>query len=136
MSLRRIGMILAVSVLVTVLAGTFGVDSIALGQASPLKDVGYSPNLHEKVFSLADESGPDATEGQRVLVAPLAKTRKWAVVELLEVEPIYHGDFEMQREELEQQAAWIQGQVFYQAWFDPENILRRAGYVAAVRPEP
>lgn len=38
MSLRRIGVILAVSVLVTVLAGTFGADSIALGQASPLKD--------------------------------------------------------------------------------------------------
>jgi hypothetical protein len=57
------------------------------------------------------------------------------VAELLEVEPIYRGEFEQRRAELEQQSRWARFQQFWGAWFSPENIFQRAGFVPASAPE-
>jgi len=102
----------------------------------PFQNVGYSPGLHEKVFALAEEGRLEVPEAHRVVVAPLARNLRWAVVELLEVRPIYHGEFEMKRKELEQEVTQSDVQAFYLAWFDAENILSRAGYVPATEIEP
>lgn len=97
----------------------------------------FSPGLHEKVFALTDEAGPNTSAGRRMAVVPLARTLRWVVVELAEIKPVYRGDFQMQRLELEQRAAGSQGWAAYRAWFEPDNILQRAGFVpAAPATEP
>jgi hypothetical protein len=102
----------------------------------PIDGVGLAPNLHERVFALADEGGSDAAEPHRVVAVPLARAFRWVVAELLEVKPIYRGDFEMKREELEQETIRTQLQMFYEKWFSSENILSRTGYIPANEPEP
>ena len=97
--------------------------------------MGYAPGLHEAVFALADETGPDPGAGHRVVVVPITGTRKWVVAELLEVEPIYRGEFEQIRREMERQNSWYQGRLFGGAWFSPENIISRAGFVPAAAYE-
>ena len=106
-----------------------------LRQPRPLKYVGYAPGLHELAFASPDASGPDPTQKHSVIDAPLAKSLKWAVVELLEIKPIYQGDFELKREELEAQAYLGQLEAFWYDWFEPKNILARAGYVPNVALE-
>jgi hypothetical protein len=99
-------------------------------------NVAFAPNLHEKAFALAEESGTDAADTHRVVAVPLARNLRWAVVELLEVKPIYRGDFEMKRQELEQQTIEDSFGTCYERWFTPEYIFARAGYVPAARTEP
>jgi len=89
----------------------------------------FSPGLHEQVFALTEEDGPDASSGRRVTVVPLARTLQWVVVELLEVEPLYRGEFQMQQAELRQRVAGGRGWLCLQAWFEPDNIFRRTGFV-------
>lgn len=101
-----------------------------------IKNVGFASSLQEQVFALADQSGPDEADERRVVAVPLARNYKWTVAELLEVKPIYRGEFEMKRAELERQATWTQFRTFYNAWFDPENIRSRAGFVRAAAAEP
>jgi hypothetical protein len=96
-----------------------------------IKNVGFAPKLHDEVFALADAAGSDAGAEHRVVVVPITGTRKWVVAELLAVEPIYRGEFEQIRRELERQNSWYQGRLFGGAWFSPENILSRAGFVPA-----
>jgi hypothetical protein len=104
-------------------------------QPRPYRNVGLAPGLPEQVFALADDS-LDAADPHRVVVIPLAKSLRWGIVELLEVEPIYRGEFEMERSELERQASWSRSQQFFAAWFDPDNILSRAGWVPTAEVEP
>jgi hypothetical protein len=100
-----------------------------LRQPRFLKSAGYSPRLHERVFAPPEEGGPDRAREHAVVVAPLAKTLKQAVVELLEIKPIYRGEFDLKREELEAQAYLGQVEQFWMAWFEPKNIQARARYV-------
>ena len=106
-----------------------------LRQPRPIRNLGYAPGLHEQVFALGEQAGPDATEPHRVIVTPLAKSLKWAVVELLEVKPIYQGEFDLKREELEAQAYMGRLQMFWTDWFAPKNILARTGYVPKLTAE-
>jgi hypothetical protein len=106
-----------------------------LRQPRFLKNVGYAPGLHERVFAPADQGGPDLTQEHPVIAVPLAKTLKWVVVEVLEIKPIYQGDFELKREELETQAYRGRLQTFWTEWFEPKNILTRTGFVPKVATE-
>jgi hypothetical protein len=106
-----------------------------LRQPRPLKYVGYAPKLHEMVFAPPDEGGPDPTQEHPVIVVPLARSLKYAVVQLLELKPMYQGEFELKREELERQAYMDRAQEFWQEWFEPKNILARTGYVPNVTPQ-
>ena len=103
-----------------------------LRQARGLKNVGYAPGLHELVFATPDQGGPDPALDHPVIVAPLARALKWTVAELLEVKPIYRGEFELIREQLETQAYMPRLQTFWYTWFDPQSILARTGYVPKV----
>ncbi len=107
-----------------------------LRQPRFLKNVGYTPGLHKQVFAPPAEGGPDQTEVHPVVIAPLARTLKWAVVELIEIKPIYQGNFELKREELEAQAYMARFQAFWYEWFDPKNVMARTGYVPDVEVEP
>ncbi len=102
----------------------------------PLANVVFAPTLHERAFALAEEGSPGAVAAHRVAAVPLARNLRWAVVELLEVKPIYRGEFELKRAELEQQTIETQFETCYERWFSPENILARAGYIPAVVVEP
>jgi hypothetical protein len=108
-------------------------------QAGFINNVGMAPNLTEKVFAPAEPHNPEAPDGHRVLVAPVANNRKWVVAEVLQLSPIYRGDFDLRREELKRDVAMGAWETCLGGWFDPENILRRANYVPAAptsQPEP
>jgi len=105
-------------------------------QPSFIRNIGYSPGLHDKVFALLDESATQpAADQHRVIAVPLARYMKWVVAELLEEKPIYRGDFEAQRETLEQQNLRTLLQTVWSQWFDPDNISARAGFVPATPPQ-
>jgi hypothetical protein len=106
-----------------------------LRQARPLKNIGYAPELHEQVFAPVAQGGPDLTQEHPVIVAPLAKTLKYAVVEVLEIKPMYQGDFELKRDELEAQAYAGELQPFWYDWFNPKNILARTGFTPKIAAE-
>ncbi len=106
-----------------------------LRQARPIKNIGKAPELHDQVFAPAEQGGPDLTQEHPVVVAPLAKTLKYAVIELLEIRPIYQGDFDLKREELEAQAYMGQLQPFWYDWFDPKNVLARTGFIPNLAAE-
>jgi len=100
-----------------------------------VQNVGLAPGLNEKVFELA-EQGPAAEGEHRVVVVPVATFRKWVVVELIAVNPIYEDDFDAQREQLSRSLTGQSSQQLMRLWFDPENIRRRTGFVAAAQPQP
>ena len=104
-------------------------------QAGFIKNVGYSPTLQEKVFADPSHGGPDLTQAHPILVVPMARALKFVVIEPLEILPLYQGDFELKREELEKRASWKQIQTFMTEWFDTENIKARAGYIPVVAAE-
>jgi len=63
----------------------------------------------------------------------LATQTRWVVGELLEVHPIYRGDFEAKRPQLEARLQFALQREFLSRWFDPDEIRRRTGFVE-VRP--
>lgn len=105
-------------------------------------------SLHEKVFALAEAGTEQASEEHRVVLVPVANNRRgvaaetlefqpvWVVAELLDITPIYRGEFEMVREQLEQRVAWARRQTFITAWFKADNIIRRTGFVPAAALQP
>jgi hypothetical protein len=103
-------------------------------EAKPLSGVGFAPGLHEKVFDSFTEAGETPPGQHHVVVVPLARTGKWAVVELLKLKPIYRGEFEMARSELEQQTSYSEGAEVYGAWFEPDNVIKRTGFVPTSQP--
>lgn len=96
-------------------------------QAGYIQNVGFSTELNEAVFKLADQSDSAA---HKVVAVPIATTRQWVVAELIRVKPIYRGEFDSQRDQLERQAAYPSQQQFAVGWLDPENIIRRTGFKA------
>ncbi|MGE0479725.1 MAG: hypothetical protein AB7Q17_04560 [Phycisphaerae bacterium] len=85
--------------------------------------------LHAEVFALADASaaGGGPADPHRVVLVPSAKDQKWIVAELVDVQPVYEGEFETQREALAQRAVQRERGAFQTAWFAPDNIRKRAG---------
>lgn len=96
-------------------------------QASPLANLGLAPELHKKVFALGEL--PEAEGVHRVLAAPVAKNFKWVVAELEGVRPIYQGDFDAKRENLERTTMFTRQSEFMRQWGDIANIHARTGYV-------
>ena len=46
------------------------------------------------------------------------------------------SSLKQQRDQLVQQSQWSRYQVFMSEWFDPDNIVARAGFVPAANVEP
>jgi hypothetical protein len=102
-------------------------------RASFIPRVGNVPKLHEEIFRLADESPAATRPARAVVVVPSPPGQKWIVGELLEVLPLYAGDFAEQRSALSQQLDNFHQQLAWRLWFDPENVRRRTGFQEAAR---
>ena len=90
-----------------------------------IPQIGFAPKVHEALFELADQPA----DGHRVAAVSLATQTRWVVGELLKVHPIYRGDFEAKRPQLEAQLQFALQREFLTRWFDPDEIRRRTGYV-------
>lgn len=93
--------------------------------------IGYMPNLNKQVFELADLTSETTRPAHSIVLVPNAQAQKWVVGELKEVKPLYQGDFDAQREAMQRRAASEEDSRFYNAWFEPESIRERCGYVSA-----
>lgn len=93
--------------------------------------VGVSPNLHKRIYELADLASDSQTPAHRVVLVPNGQAQKWIVAELLETKPLYQDEFESQREAMQNRISTDENVQFYNAWFDSNNIRARAGFVAA-----
>lgn len=98
-------------------------------QAGFIPNLGFARDLNEAVFKLIDErADASSSPARQVLVVPLANSYKWIIAEVIRVKPIYRGEFESQREQLEQRAAYPAQQRFYMSWLEPRNIVKRTGF--------
>lgn len=100
-------------------------------RASFIPRVGSVAKLHEAIFRLADESGAQTRPARSVVAVPSPPGLKWIVGELLEVLPLYAGDFAEQRGALTEQLDRFHQQLAVRLWFDPENVRRRTGFQPA-----
>lgn len=97
-------------------------------RARPLPNVGVSNSLHREVFAAA-EAPPSATApAHKVVLVPQASAQKWVLAEVLELKPVYQGDFDAQLEGQLQRARTMDYSTFRQNWFKPENIRARAQF--------
>lgn len=94
-------------------------------------NVGVSPNLHKRIFEIAELSSESPPPAHRVVLVAMGQTQRWIVGELKEVRPLYHGDFEAQRDQLQRRAGAEEDSSFYAAWFESAGIRERTGFVAA-----
>lgn len=93
--------------------------------------LGYLGSLAEKVFAAGAPK-----EGEHSVVAvPMVPSRRWAVVEVLDIQPLYQGDFDLERAAYANQSIRDAAQTFQVEWFEPENIYKRTGYKPQERPD-
>ncbi len=93
--------------------------------------LGYLGSLAEKVFA----AGAPREGEHSVVAVPMVPSRRWAVVEVLDIEPLYQGDFDLERAAYANQSIRDAAQTFQMEWFEPENIYKRTGYKPPERPE-
>lgn len=91
--------------------------------------VGIAGPLAKKVFEMAETTPADSAVRHATLVQLTSPELKWVVAELLGVKPVYRGEFDQARVQVIQQLLRGEFTVFQQAWFDPENIRKRTGFV-------
>lgn len=102
-------------------------------RSSFIPRVGSVPKLHEEIFRLADDSAAATRPARLVVAVPSPAGPKWIVGELLEVLPLYAGDFAEQRSELSTQLENFHQELTWRLWFDPENVRRRTGFQEAAK---
>ncbi|MBL8879446.1 MAG: hypothetical protein JNG88_10035 [Phycisphaerales bacterium] len=96
-----------------------------------IPNVGVSPNLHKRIFEIAELSSESPPPAHRVVLVSMGQTQRWIVGELREVRSLYQGDFDVQREQLQRRTGAEEDNKFYAEWFDSAGIRARAGFVAA-----
>lgn len=94
----------------------------------PLPNVGVSNSLHRAVFEAAEAPATATAPAHKVVLVPQAKDQKWVLAEVLELRPIYQGDFDAQLESQVMRARSMDYSAFRQNWFKPENIRARAHF--------
>ena len=94
-----------------------------------------SPTLHEKIFESPANGGPDTSLPHPVIEVPNARGMRCFVAELEEIKPVYQGDFDAARAQLEQDATQSQAQFFFYTWFNVKNIEARTGYMPKLGTE-
>ena len=97
-------------------------------------DVPYIPKLHTELFARVEGPFSTTMPPHLVVAAPSVRERKWAIVEMVELKPLYEGEFEQDREQRQQEAAQTVQRSFSTAWFDVDNVYKRAGFVPAQPP--
>lgn len=115
--------------------GPFTPEGRFMRRPGGLREVPVSPLLHEQVFALADAPFSSTAPVHRMVVVPVARERKWIVAELIEVKPLYEGEFDAAREDQVQQTASRVQQRLAAAWYNVENVYQRTGFVPAAPVE-
>ncbi len=87
------------------------------------------PKLHTEVFALLKT--PTSTSSHRVTLVEMARSYRWVLAELVELKPVYQGDFTNALPIMQQSDFMnLQQQLAFQ-WFDPTRIRERTGFVAS-----
>lgn len=108
-----------------------GPKDVTLGRTpAPIADLGVVPQLHERVFELADQEATTTEAAWRVVVVPAPAQLQWIVAQLKTVRPLYAAQFARERDALAR-GDWGERLRLIQEWFDPSNIRQRTGYVAS-----
>ncbi|MGE3182128.1 MAG: hypothetical protein AB7N71_10890, partial [Phycisphaerae bacterium] len=92
-----------------------------------LQNVGAARGIADDIFALAAQPGP-----HRVGAIGIPAARKWIVVEMEEVQPLYAGDFEQRVQSVRGFQEQFQVQM---GFFDPQNVKLRTGFEPAQQPE-
>lgn len=95
-----------------------------------ISQVGSTPKVAREVFRLADASATQPATPHRVVVFEVARLFKWVIIELGGVQPIYEGDFAVQRPRL-LQGSGQEAQRLWANWIASENVRQRTGYVTS-----
>lgn len=82
--------------------------------------------LPEAVFGLSYTTG-DSQPAHRVVVQAAPRSFNWVVAELVQVDPIYRGEFEARLPQLLTAAEQRGMEELYRGWFNPQNVKLRAG---------
>ncbi len=85
------------------------------------------------MFELADQPAPEG--GRRVALVQLISGRKWVLVELEQVKPLYQEGFDRHLVRSVQQPFKIETYLFRSDWFNSDNIRARTGYEPPVRDD-
>lgn len=97
-------------------------------QSAFLRGAGNALKLAKALF---DASEATTQAAHRVVLVSSPSNEKWFVAELVEVKPLYEGEFADRRAALEnRERQMIQGQLAND-WFDPEKIYVRTGFKPA-----
>ncbi|MCG3126766.1 MAG: hypothetical protein CHACPFDD_01621 [Phycisphaerae bacterium] len=84
----------------------------------------------KKVFDLA--AADAATQpGRKVHLAPLPGTQKWGVIEVVELKPLYAGEFEQQKPAVRQSLLRTDWGDFQELYYDALNVRARAQFKPA-----
>lgn len=84
----------------------------------------------KKVFELA--SADAATQpGRKVQLAPLPATQKWGVIEVVELKPLYAGEFDAQKAAVRQSLVRTDVGEFQASFFDEQNVRARTRFQPA-----
>lgn len=93
-------------------------------------NVGSTAALAPKLFALAEPTATAAAH--KVVVQSQPADNKWILAELIGLKPMYEGQFDAARDELEAQVAMrSSGMTFFSKWFDPANIMARTRFTPA-----
>lgn len=87
----------------------------------------HSQLLTDKIF---DPQTAKSADGHHVVVVPAADKHAWIVAELLDVKPMYAGEFDKVRGTIEQRTQQMNASTFQYEWCNPDNVKKRADYVA------
>lgn len=95
----------------------------------PLKNVGYAPELHEKVFERLDEGVSPGTFTIEMAVLPA--TQRCIVAQINGMTPMYDAEFRSATDQLQQQVMFSNQRNFLMLWFNPNEVLTRTGFQPA-----
>jgi hypothetical protein len=105
-------------------------------QAAFIEQVGNAPGTAMRIFALEDDAEDPATQpAHKIAALAVPSSFKWLVAELVAVQPVYEGSFEMQLAQAAERGAMMSFQRFEADWRAPQNVAARTGFVAAPRPE-
>lgn len=85
--------------------------------------------LPTEIFALSDSAA--APESHKIVTLPVAGNFRWVIAELVQANPIYQGQFELQRARQAGGKAQQRSQMFVQTWVDPAHVALRTEFVAA-----
>ncbi len=94
-------------------------------QFTSAPNIGFSQKIGDAAFATTTQP---VEKPHRVLARPMATTRKWAVVEVLKVKPLYQDDFINALQQIRPMTNQISALTRLQEWCKTENVFKRTGF--------